>query len=223
MKSLRNMENAFSLVRACFFTVIACNLLSVLFCYGYTRWFNAKQNERIYALEGEVPVMIALGQNVKENREAEAKAQLTEFHKLFCFDTFYEYLRDVYSRKISESKVRIENFDLDNMLQVLEPYYKGGTYDFLLNARDKTDLQRKRFVVFELDNIKDNPVIFPVVTLIIMDTFITKMRFLDPGVRKMILIEEAWKAISKAGMAEFIKYLYKTVRKHNGGGRRESP
>lgn len=133
-----------------------------------------------------------------------------------CFDTFYEYLRDVYSKKISESKVRIENFDLDNMLQVLEPYYKGGTYDFLLNARDRLDLQRKRFVVFELDNIKDNPVIFPVVTLIIMDTFITKMRFLDPGVRKMILIEEAWKAISKAGMAEFIKYLYKTVRKHNG-------
>ena len=133
-----------------------------------------------------------------------------------CFNSFYEYLRDIFSRKVKEQKVRIENFDLDNMLQVLEPYYKGGTYDFLLNATDRLDLQQKRFVVFELDNIKDNPVIFPVVTLIIMDTFITKMRFVDPGVRKMILIEEAWKAISKAGMAEFIKYLYKTVRKHNG-------
>lgn len=133
-----------------------------------------------------------------------------------CFNTFYEYLRDTYSRRVKEQNVRIENFDLDNMLQVLEPYYKGGTYDFLLNATDKLDLQKKRFVVFELDNIKDNPVIFPVVTLIIMDTFITKMRFLDSKVRKMILIEEAWKAISKAGMAEFIKYLYKTVRKHNG-------
>lgn len=133
-----------------------------------------------------------------------------------CFNTFYEFLRDVYRQKIHEKGVRIENFDIDNMLQVLEPYYKGGTYDFLLNATDKTDLQNKRFVVFELDNIKDNPVIFPVVTLIIMDTFISKMRFLDSNVRKMILIEEAWKAISKAGMAEFIKYLYKTVRKHNG-------
>lgn len=133
-----------------------------------------------------------------------------------CFNSFYEYLRDEYSKKIKEDNVRIENFDLDNMLQVLEPYYKGGTYDFLLNSEDRLDLQKKRFVVFELDNIKDNPVIFPVVTLIIMDTFITKMRFLNPKVRKMILIEEAWKAISKAGMAEFIKYLYKTVRKHNG-------
>lgn len=133
-----------------------------------------------------------------------------------CFNSFYEYLRDIFSQKVVEQKVRIENFDLDNMLQVLEPYYKGGTYDFLLNATDRTDLQQKRFVVFELDNIKDNPVIFPVVTLIIMDTFITKMRFLESSIRKMILIEEAWKAISKAGMAEFIKYLYKTVRKHNG-------
>lgn len=133
-----------------------------------------------------------------------------------CFNTFYEYLRDIFRKKIEEKKVRTENFDLDNMLQILEPFYVGGTYEFLLNAKDKLDLQKKRFVVFELDNIKDNPVIFPVVTLIIMDTFITKMRFVDPGVRKMILIEEAWKAISKAGMAEFIKYLYKTVRKHNG-------
>lgn len=133
-----------------------------------------------------------------------------------CFNTFYEFLRDVYRVKIEEKRVRIENFDIDNMLQVLEPYYQGGTYDFLLNASDRNDLQNKRFVVFELDNIKDNPVIFPVVTLIIMDTFISKMRFLDSSIRKMILIEEAWKAISKAGMAEFIKYLYKTVRKHNG-------
>lgn len=133
-----------------------------------------------------------------------------------CFNSFYEYLRDIFSGKVAEKNVRIENFDLDNMLQVLEPYYKGGTYDFLLNATDRNDLMNKRFVVFELDNIKDNPVIFPVVTLIIMDTFISKMRFVNSKVRKMILIEEAWKAISKAGMAEFIKYLYKTVRKHNG-------
>lgn len=83
MKSLRNMEDAFSLIRICFFVVIACNLISVLFCMAYTKMFNAKQDERIYALQGEVPVMLALGQNVKENRQAEAKAQLEDFHKLF--------------------------------------------------------------------------------------------------------------------------------------------
>lgn len=83
MKTLKNLESTFSLVRVCFFAVIICNVISVLFAWGYGRWFNARQNERIYALKGEVPVMIALGQNVKENRQAEAKAQLEVFHKLF--------------------------------------------------------------------------------------------------------------------------------------------
>ena len=73
----------------------------------------------------------------------------------------------------------------------------------------------KRFIVFELDNIKDNKVLFPIVTIIIMETFINKMRKLK-GVRKMILLEEAWKAISKEGMAEYLKYLFKTVRKFFG-------
>lgn len=35
-----------------------------------------------------------------------------------------------------------------------------------------------------------NPILFPVVTIIIMETFINKMRRLQ-GIRKMILIEEA--------------------------------
>lgn len=133
-----------------------------------------------------------------------------------CFNTFFEYLRDDYRKIIEGQHIRVENFDLDNMLQVLAPYYKGGTYDYLLNSEANLDLLKKRFVVFELDNIKDNETLFPIVTLIIMDTFISKMRLAPANERKMMLIEEAWKAISKAGMADFIKYLYKTVRKHNG-------
>ena len=69
--------------------------------------------------------------------------------------------------------------------------------------------------VFELDNIKDNKVLFPIVTIIIMETFINKMRKLK-GIHKMILLEEAWKAISKEGMAAYLRYLFKTVRKFFG-------
>ncbi len=85
----------------------------------------------------------------------------------------------------------------------------------LLNSDKQLDLQSKRFIVFELDNIKDNKVLFPIVTIIIMETFINKMRKLK-GIRKMILLEEAWKAISKEGMAEYLRYLFKTVRKFFG-------
>ena len=69
--------------------------------------------------------------------------------------------------------------------------------------------------MFELDNIGSNKVLLPVVTLIIMETFIAKMRRLK-GVRKMILIEECWKALMSANMSEYIKYLFKTVRKYFG-------
>lgn len=48
-----------------------------------------------------------------------------------------------------------------------------------------------------------------------MEVFISKMRKLK-GIRKLILIEEAWKAIASANMADYIKYLYKTVRKYFG-------
>ena len=131
------------------------------------------------------------------------------------FNTFYEFVRDDYKKVLEEKKVREKDFDIANFLNVLEPYYKGGEYDFLLNSDKQLDLLSKRFIVFEIDAIKDHKILFPVVTIIIMEVFINKMRRLQ-GIRKMILIEEAWKAIAKEGMAEYIKYLFKTVRKFFG-------
>lgn len=132
-----------------------------------------------------------------------------------CFDTFYEFLRDEFVGVLAEDNVKEKDFDVSNFLYVLRPYYRGGEFDYLLNASNNLDLLQQRFIVFELDNIKDHPILFPVVTIIIMEVFISKMRKLK-GTRKMILIEEAWKAIAKEGMAEYIKYLFKTVRKFFG-------
>ncbi len=133
------------------------------------------------------------------------------------FNSFYDFLKKDFKKKLQKNAVEREHFDIENLLQVLRPYSEGGMYDYLLNAKENIDLLEKRFIVFEIDNIKDHKTLFPIVTLILMDTFISKMRHPSLGkVRKMILIEEAWKAISKAGTAEFIKYLFKTVRKHFG-------
>ncbi len=132
-----------------------------------------------------------------------------------CFNSFYEFVRDEFTQVIHQDKVKEKDFDISNFLYVLRPYYKGGEFDYLLNATENLDLLQQRFIVFELDNIKDHPILFPVVTIIIMEVFISKMRRLK-GVRKMILIEEAWKAIAREGMAEYIKYLFKTVRKFYG-------
>ena len=132
-----------------------------------------------------------------------------------CFDAYYEFVDLEFRTLLLEDKnFKPEYFDINNYLYVLTKFYKGGEYDYLLNARKNLDLINERFIIFELDNIKDHPILFPVVTLVIMETFISKMRKIQ-GPFKSILIEEAWKAIAKASTADFIKYLYKTARKFN--------
>jgi conjugation system TraG family ATPase len=120
-----------------------------------------------------------------------------------------------YLEVLENGKVNPNDFNVENFLYVLNPYYKGGEFDFLLNATANLDLLHKRFIVFEIDTIKSHPILFPVVTLIIMEMFIAKLRKLK-GVRKVLLLEEVWKSISKGGMAEYIQYAYKTFRKFFG-------
>ncbi len=134
-----------------------------------------------------------------------------------CFNTFYEYLKDDFREELNNREIPVEkeDFNISNLLTTLRPYYKGGRYDFLLNSADELDLLSKRFIVFEIDAIKDNKELFPVVTIIIMEAFLNKMRRLK-GVRKQLIVEEAWKALSSANMAEYLRYMYKTVRKYFG-------
>lgn len=108
-----------------------------------------------------------------------------------------------------------QDFDIDNFLTTLRQYYHGGRFDFLLNSKENIDLLNKRFVVFEIDAVKDNKELFPVVTIIIMEAFINKMRRLK-GIRKVLICEEAWKALSTSTMSEYLKYMFKTVRKYFG-------
>jgi len=132
-----------------------------------------------------------------------------------CFDSFYEYLQSDYVQLLETQGVRDRYFDVQNFLYVLRPYYKGGEFDFLLNATENLDLLNNRFIVIELDAIKDHPILFPVVTMVVMELFISKMRKLERQ-RKVLCVDEAWAAIAKAGMAAFLKYAFKTIRKFNG-------
>ena len=134
-----------------------------------------------------------------------------------CFNSFYEFMRDEYKVEMANRPIPIykQDFDIDNFLTTLRQYYHGGRFDFLLNSKENIDLLNKRFVVFEIDAVKGNKELFPVVTIIIMEAFINKMRRLK-GIRKVLICEEAWKALSTANMAEYMRYMFKTVRKYFG-------
>ena len=134
-----------------------------------------------------------------------------------CFNTFYEFMRDEYKVELQSREIEVgkEEFNINNFLTTLRQYYRGGRFDFLLNSDKELDLLNKRFIVFEIDQIKENRDLFPIVTIIIMEAFINKMRRLK-GIRKQFICEEAWKALSSPNMADYLKYLYKTVRKFFG-------
>ena len=128
------------------------------------------------------------------------------------FNDYYRYVRDEFCLSLGEKEIGKEYFDLKDYLISLEQFYEGGVYDYLLNSDENADILNDRFVVFEIDRIKGDPVIYPVTTLVIMDAFMEKMS--SNGDFKVMCIEEAWKAIMGTQMASYMMELWKTARKH---------
>jgi hypothetical protein len=141
-------------------------------------------------------------------KEMEDRRKMLKVEEL-SFNSFFEYSTERIPYICSEN--RITGIDLSSYNYSLAEFYKGGTYERTLNENIDSSLFDETFIVFEIDTIKDNKTLFPLVTLIIMDVFIQKMRIKKN--RKVLVIEEAWKAVASPMMAEYIKYLYKTARK----------
>ena len=147
-----------------------------------------------------------LERQIAKIEEQRRKLRVTEL----SFNSYYEYALQRIPQITREEKVV---FEIDNFAAILKPFFKGGELEYTLNNDMDQSLFDERFIVFEIDKVKDDPVLFPIIVLIIMDVFTQKMR-IKSSCRKCLVIEEAWKAIATPVMAEYIKYLYKTARKH---------
>ena len=158
--------------------------------------------------------------NVRETddeRHARIEAQIDEIESRrkelpvteLSFNSFYEFSVQRIPDICQENQ--IQGIDISTYRYMMKDFYRGGNHDKTLNEDLDSTLFDETFIVFEIDSIKDDPLLFPLVTLIIMDVFIQKMRIKKN--RKVLVIEEAWKAIASPMMAEYIKYLYKTARK----------
>ena len=146
-----------------------------------------------------------LERQVARIEEQRRQLRVTEL----SFNSYYEYAIQRIPQIMHQEKI---DFEIDNFAAILKPFYKGGEMEYTLNNDMDGSLFDEQFIVFEIDKVKDDPVLFPIIVLIIMDVFTQKMR-IKKG-RKCLVIEEAWKAIATPVMAEYIKYLYKTARKH---------
>ena len=156
---------------------------------------NEGERERAARIEGIIDEI--------ESRRKELKVEE------LSFNSYYEYSVQRIPDICEEN--RITGIDLSTYRYMMKDFYRGGNHEKTLNENMDSSLFDETFVVFEIDSIKDDPLLFPLVTLIIMDVFLQKMRIKKN--RKVLVIEEAWKAIASPLMAEYIKFMYKTARK----------
>ena len=157
------------------------------------------------------------GRETEEERMTRIEREIDEIERRrkelkvesLSFNTFYEYSVQRIPDICHENNLK--GIDLSTYRYMMKDFYRGGNHDKTLNEEMDGTLFDETFIVFEIDAIKDDPLLFPIVTLIIMDVFLQKMRLKKN--RKVLVIEEAWKAIASPLMAEYIKFMYKTARK----------
>ena len=173
--------------------------MNFLFTLMVTLWKN-----------GKVEISSSAEKYVRES----ISAFLRQWDQVFdpVFNDYFEFVRDVFGDLLRAEDAGKEYFDLKDYLISLEQFYKGGPYDYLLNSSESVNILEDRFVVFEIDHIKGDPIIYPITTLVIMDAFMEKMT--SNSDFKVMCIEEAWKAIMGTQMATYMLELWKTARKH---------
>lgn len=188
-----------------------CRLLkAIINDKGATESEKIVAAEKIEMFKKELHESVLLVKIEKQIEHIEDQKKRLKVKKL-SFNSFYEFALERIPQICEFEKI---HFEIRNFKAILKPFYRGGEFEVTLNSDLDINLFDEQFIVFEVDKIKDDPILFPIVVLIIMDVFIQKMR-IKKG-RKALIIEEAWKAIASPTMAEYIKFLYKTVRKFNG-------
>lgn len=163
------------------------------------------RNKNVNSRETEDECMARIEAQIDDIEGRRKQLPVTEL----SFNSFYEFSVQRIPDICQENQ--IQGIDISTYRYMMKDFYRGGNHDKTLNEDLDSTLFDETFIVFEIDSIKDDPLLFPLVTLIIMDVFIQKMRIKKN--RKVLVIEEAWKAIASPMMAEYIKYLYKTARK----------
>ena len=167
-KSLKNIETSFRQIRL--FTLVVICLCAAL--AGYSVWsaysFAEAQRQKIYVLDGGKSLMLALSQDLSQNRPAEAKEHVRRFHELFFTlspdKSAYNYYRD-FSEKGYYNRIVAGNINqvvqVDSVLCDFDRYpYAVRTYARQMIIRATNVTERSLVTICRLLNTSrsdDNP------------------------------------------------------------------
>lgn len=82
-KSLKNIESSFRQIRLFGMVFLSLCALMVVYSVWSSYRFAERQREKIYVLDGGKSLMLALSQDLAQNRPAEAREHVRRFHELF--------------------------------------------------------------------------------------------------------------------------------------------
>ena len=82
-KSLKNIESNFRLIRICCALFAGLCTAVAVASVGFSYAFAERQRQKIYVLDGGRSLMVALSQDLSQNRPVEAREHIRRFHELF--------------------------------------------------------------------------------------------------------------------------------------------
>lgn len=184
--------------------------------------------DKINTLLGVMTVMTKNeGENTERFEESINRKLLHNYFKDRCinekvdqmkFDDFFEFATENLPIILSENKLTNEDFNYNKFLMMLEIFKSGSSLGYLLNSMDEKikNIDQQRFVVIDVSRIRGNKILFSIISILAMDLYNQKIAKLSFGIKKTLLIDEAWQSISSPEMATFMKGQVKVIRKYGG-------
>ena len=175
-KSLKNIETSFQQIR--FFGIVLIAVCGLV--VGYSVWssysFAEKQREKIYVLDGGKSLMLALSQDLSQNRPVEAREHIKRFHELFftlapdksaiegnikrallladksAFNHYNDFAEKGYYNRIISGNVN-QIVRLDSIVCDFDNYpYKATSYGKLMIIRESNVTERSLITQCDLLN-----------------------------------------------------------------------
>jgi type IV secretory pathway VirB4 component len=132
-------------------------------------------------------------------------------------DRFVDFIERDHEHRMSKDlkyKEFIKFFDLPSLMLVLNDFTHGGSYGEIFSSEGSIDIRDMQLICFDLSNVRSNPTLYPIVSLIIIELVLDKINYFK-DIRKELIMDEAFEFL-KGSMAAFIEKMYRQIRKANG-------
>lgn len=137
--------------------------------------------------------------------------------RVLSWSEFYEWMRDNAQQILQSNEIRRDYFDVAQFIHNGSEWCAGGIYEnvFARSEDPTTRLQGKRFLIFELENIRSKPQLLSIVVHLI-GIAIRTLIWEQTGKRGFIIYEEFAELMKDPVIFGAVLYQMQAIRKKGG-------